>query len=435
MKKIGFKSEKLSSIFKDGFIKNIFVLATGTASVQVLNFALTPLITRLYSAEAFGSLGLFSTIIGLMIVISALSYPLAVVFVKEDYKYKSLVNISIKLIFLVALLVSTILLTMSYQFSFSFNSIVNLICLAILPASLATLYSQVLLRQKKFKIIAYIGLVSAIAVATTKLLAGIYYPTSSALIISTILGFCISAFIMHIMIFGYTLPVKKLTLNSSELSIMKEFKQFPLYRLPHGFITALSQLVPVALLTSYFGLKVAGYFVLTRAVLMVPVTLVGKAVFDVTYPKLSSDFGTKPIAKFILMTTVSLMLISSVPLAVLVIWGPELFSWVFGAEWERAGLYAGYMSFWFAFNLSNRPSVAAIPILGMDKFLLLNGVVSLCISVLSFIAATYIWGTDTAAILSFFSSAIVFQTFLIIKVNIAANKSDKRLFPNGKQII
>ena len=63
MKRKWFIGEKKSSVFIDGFIKNVLILATGTAAVQILNFALTPLITRLYSPEAFGAFGLNDSII------------------------------------------------------------------------------------------------------------------------------------------------------------------------------------------------------------------------------------------------------------------------------------------------------------------------------------------------------------------------------------
>jgi O-antigen/teichoic acid export membrane protein len=430
MKKRWFGREGLSLIFNDSFIKNIFILATGTASVQVLNFALTPIITRLYSAEAFGALGLFSSIIGLVVVISALSYPIAIVFVKDEFQYKNLVSISLKLTLTIGVFLSFILILLTNNFTFYFNDIIWYICIAFFPASVATIYSQILLRQKEFRIIAYIGFAAALAVAVSKLLTGVFHPTSTALILSAILGFTLSAVIMHLSIFGISLPLKKIMLSATEISVMKEFKQFPLYRLPHSFNAALAQLVPIVLLTTHFGVREAGYFVLTRTVLMVPVTLLGKAVYDVAYPKLSADFGVKPITRFLLYTTTSLIVISLFPLTVIVIWGQELFSWVFGEGWSRAGLYASCMSLWYVFNIANRPSVAAISILGLDKFLLINGILGLGVNIVGFVIANYLWGTDIAAILAFFSCAILSQIILLIKVYLVSEKSDKQFFPN-----
>ncbi|MEH6607055.1 MAG: hypothetical protein V7711_15855, partial [Pseudomonadales bacterium] len=71
---------------------------------------------------------------------------------------------------------------------------------------------------------------------------------------------------------------------------------------------------------------------------------------------------------------------------------------------------------------------AAISILGMDKFLLMNGIMGLCLSVVGFVVANYIWGTDTAAILAFFSCAIIPLIILLLKVYLISVKSDKELF-------
>ena len=237
---------------------------------------------------------------------------------------------------------------------------------------------------------------------------------------------------MHLVIFGATLPLRTPLLSSIDLAVMKKFKQFPFYRLPHALNSAFAQIVPIALLTSYFGLKAAGFFVLTRSVLMVPVTLLGKAVYDVTYPKLSSDFGIKPMTNFLIYSTISLMAVSSVPLLALLIWGQELFSLVFGDEWARSGLYAGCMSVWFLFNISNRPCVAAVSLLGLDKFLLINGLFNLAFSVLGFLVAHSIWGTDTAALLSFFLCATLAQVLLISKIILAGIKSDRIMFVDNK---
>jgi O-antigen/teichoic acid export membrane protein len=432
MKKKWFRRESYSLLSKDGFIKNVFVLVTGTAAVQVLNFALTPFITRLYGAEAFGVFGLFSSILNFMTVMSALCYPIAIIFVKEEQQYKNLVAISIKLTFLLGLILSLALLLLTSNFTFAFNDIALYLCLGLLPASLATIYSQIMLRNKKFRVMAYIGFVTALIVAASKISAGFFYPTSVALIYSAILGFGVSALIMHFVIFGNSISLKMPLLNATEISVMKEFKQFPFFRLPHALLAALSQIVPVALLTSYFGLAAAGYFVLTRSVLMVPVTLLGKAVYDVSYPKLSADFGVKPITKFLVYTTLGLMIVSSIPLLILLLWGQELFSLVFGEDWSRAGLYAGCMSFWFVFNISNRPCVGAVSLLGLDKFLLVNSIFNLVFSVLGFIVAFYIWGTDTAAILSFYLCATLAQVFLILKVLLAGIKSDRQIFTDVK---
>ena len=89
---------RFKTLLKGNFLRNILVLMTGTASVQLMNFLITPIITRLYSPEAFGALGLFSSTITFTVVAVTLSYPIALVIERRDRNVEDLTSVCIKLI-------------------------------------------------------------------------------------------------------------------------------------------------------------------------------------------------------------------------------------------------------------------------------------------------------------------------------------------------
>ncbi len=71
-------------ITKGSFLHNIAVLATGTALAQIIPLLASPILTRLYSPEAFG---LFAVFIAIIMSISPAvmgSYELAIVLPKRD---------------------------------------------------------------------------------------------------------------------------------------------------------------------------------------------------------------------------------------------------------------------------------------------------------------------------------------------------------------
>ena len=45
------------------FIRNVVVVASGAAGAQIITMLFMPLITRLYGAEAFGLLGVFTAVL------------------------------------------------------------------------------------------------------------------------------------------------------------------------------------------------------------------------------------------------------------------------------------------------------------------------------------------------------------------------------------
>jgi O-antigen/teichoic acid export membrane protein len=65
-------------------VRNVTIVASGTAGAQVITMAFAPLITRLYGPEAFGLLGTFVAILGIVTPLAALTYPIAIVLPKSD---------------------------------------------------------------------------------------------------------------------------------------------------------------------------------------------------------------------------------------------------------------------------------------------------------------------------------------------------------------
>ncbi|MGJ8682398.1 oligosaccharide flippase family protein, partial [Paraglaciecola sp.] len=258
------------------------------------------------------------------------------------------------------------------------------------------------------------------------IIAGYSLPNFESLIIAVIIGLYINTFLLCAKTKTFKLPTKLLSFDRKNIVVIKKFKQLPRFRLPHALINNLSQMAPLILLTYYFGIKEAGYFVLTRTVLMVPVNLLGKAVYDVSYPKLSADFSRKPITKYLYLSTFGLMACSLLPILLLVFFGEELFSFVFGDAWSTSGIYAGCIAIWFSFNISNRACIAAVTLLNLDKFLLKNGILNITLATSGFMACIHFGATDTTSLMVFFMMSVIAQISLISKVLIASKQHDKK---------
>jgi O-antigen/teichoic acid export membrane protein len=77
-------------MLKNNFIKNILILATGTAFSQIIIFISLPIITRLYSVNEFGILSLFIAIVAIISLISSLRYESAIMLPKSEKNALSL---------------------------------------------------------------------------------------------------------------------------------------------------------------------------------------------------------------------------------------------------------------------------------------------------------------------------------------------------------
>ena len=86
------------------------MVATGNAGAQTIAVAFAPIITRLYGPEAFGMLGMFVAMVGLLTPVAALAYPMAIVLPKEDSEAKGIAQVSVYTTLGVSALVALMLL-------------------------------------------------------------------------------------------------------------------------------------------------------------------------------------------------------------------------------------------------------------------------------------------------------------------------------------
>ena len=100
----------INRTWKSRFVRNVAVVASGTAGAQAITIAFAPIITRLYGPEAFGILGTFMAIVAVITPIAALSYPIAIVLPKEDSDAKGIARLSAYIALGVAALTALVLL-------------------------------------------------------------------------------------------------------------------------------------------------------------------------------------------------------------------------------------------------------------------------------------------------------------------------------------
>src|SRR5450759_1384511 len=74
------------------FVKNVLVVMTGTALAQTLGFALSPVISRLFTPSEFGVFGSFGAVPGVVSAGATLEYTQAIMLPKE--RGLSLIHIS-----------------------------------------------------------------------------------------------------------------------------------------------------------------------------------------------------------------------------------------------------------------------------------------------------------------------------------------------------
>lgn len=368
---------RLKSLFKKKFVQNVFIVASGAVGAQALSLLLSPIITRLYGPEAFGVLGTFTALTRIVIPIAALTYPVAIVLPKNDSNAKKIIKLS----FLITILMSVMSLFILLVFKESvislfnledINNLIFLIPLVIFFAGLMQITVQWVIRTNQFFINAKSEFYHSVIANFSKVGMGLFFPVASVLVVIQTFAQGIRALLI-ILFLRKNKPYRiNFSSDEKELSmkeIAKKHYDFPLYRAPEELISTLSQNLPVLLLTSFFGPAAAGFYSIGRTVLSMPSRLIGKAIGDVFYPRITeAKHKGENLNKLIKKATLTLAGFGFLPFSIIIIFGPFLFSFIFGEDWVRAGEYARWIALFSFSTYLNQPAIKSLPVLSKQRF-------------------------------------------------------------------
>ncbi len=421
-----FLRQRILQFSKRPFVRNVITVASGTAASQVIVMAFSPLITRLYGPEAYGVLGVFMSIVGILGGVAALTYPIAIVLPKSDADATGLARVSIYTGMATSVLTAIVLFffgteILSLLKAEAIASFMYLIPAFMLIATVSAVVGQWLIRKKAFALTAKVTVSQSLMMNTVKAGMGFLYPTAAVLIVTNTVGILLGAVLM-------LRGLRKTPAASSQetdvlgpglsaWALAKRHGDFPLLRAPQVLINSVSQSLPVMMLAAFYGPAAAGFYAIALAVLGIPVALIGGSVMQVFYPRINEAIHRGEDAKaLIIKATLGLALSGAVPFAVVIVAGPMLFGFVFGSEWQVAGTYAQWLSIWLFFQYINKPAVSAIPALGIQRGLLIYELLSTGTKVLALYLGYTIFASDVAAVALFSIFGVVAYAWLILWV-------------------
>jgi O-antigen/teichoic acid export membrane protein len=195
------------------------------------------------------------------------------------------------------------------------------------------------------------------------------------------------------------------------------------------FNNASLQFAPL-LLASLYGAAIAGMFALTLRVLSIPASLVGGAVGNVFYSRAPQAHQEGNLHTLVETIHGKLATVAIPVLVVLLNFGPELFRFVFGEQWYKAGQYAQWMAPWLYFQFQWSPLSTIAPVLGLQREALISQTLTFIARIISLLCCAWLGTTADAAVLTFaVVSAIVYllrQLWFLQRAGVATLKVMKR---------
>jgi O-antigen/teichoic acid export membrane protein len=402
------------------------MVVTGTAGAQVVAMLFMPFITRLYGPEAFGLLGSFVSIASILMPMAALTYPIAIVLPE---RHSDAIKLS-KLSVLISIVTSSVVAITFCLFGEKLAALLQLedfvlfimlVPVAMLFSGLHQIAEQWVVRLRLYKQSAIVALFQAVIVNTARVVGGLYNPIALTLIGLQVFASALHGGLLFIGLLKNTNNVgEKATASSDSLSIRAvacKYKDFAIYRAPQVTMNAASVSLPILMLMFYFGPAFAGFYALSKTVVSIPSLLLGKAVGDVLYPRISDAANNNeklyPVVK---KATILLALVACIPFLVVILFGPFLFAIFFGEEWRPAGSYARWLAGWMYITLLSTPAVKALPVLAAQKFHLVHTVVVILIRVLALFIGYQLFSSDLISVALYSLTGCILNLMLVLWV-------------------
>ncbi|MDR0849787.1 MAG: lipopolysaccharide biosynthesis protein [Propionibacteriaceae bacterium] len=312
----------------------------GTLVGQVAVFGVSPFLTRLYSPAEFGSYAAFMAIVGIGSNIAALSWDRAIVIPQEDAEARGLVRLGL----LSSIGVSVLLLVCAWWLLPCFGSLglratdAPLLALTICGSSLYQVFSAYLVRRERYRTIAFRSGIQGLLLAATSCIFGVVGWHSQGLLISPAVA-----------VFGAILGMSAGLRKSSDAGqpvrlrdVARRYRRFPLMNSGSRLLNAVGLQAPILMVGAILGPSQLGFVSLATRILGSPTALVvttTSTYFEGTFSKQVRALSGG-LAQTISSMSKKLMAVAIVPALVIVVVGPPLFEWVFGAEWAQAGHFA-----------------------------------------------------------------------------------------------
>ncbi len=377
-----FRTVLASKLPPGSFIRNVVTLMTGTTFAQALMILVAPILTRLYSPEDFGIYALYTSILGIIAVVSCWRYELAIVLPEKDEDAANLLVLSICICFGMAVL--TLILVALFR-----NPLATLfgapelapwlwfMPLSLIAAGLFQAFNYWSTRRRQFRRLAIRQITQSTITAATQLGAGVTMnPGPAGLISGSIIGQTVATLRLAYATFKEeSSTIRQSSLNSIKREARK-YRKFPQYSLPTGLLNTASQQMPGILIPLFFSATVLGHYYLAQRVFSAPMGVIGQAYTQAVYPRMAECFNSgNDLRAYVRQMYGQLFKIVVLPAIVLTIFAPSLFAFIFGEPWRVSGIYLRYLIPWLTIMFIISPSTNVFSILNKQEFVLTYEVV------------------------------------------------------------
>ena len=405
------------------------MVMTGTAAAQVIGFALSPVISRLFSPSDFGIFGSFNSVSAIIAAAATLEYTEAIILQKKEEDAINLLIVSCSCTFVVGLLCLSIC-SLAPAFVNGLMKTEGYWALALLVAStlitgLNSSFQVWCVRAKAFKHTSASQVIRSLSGNGMLLGFGYFKIGAVGLIVGSVMADVLASLNLVRVLLPSLLALWRRIRWDRMKQLAKEYSDFPMYAATQNVITTSSQGLPVLLLGHFYGLSVVGAYAFGVSMLSTPMGFVLRSVRDVLLQRATETHQSgHSLMPLYLKTTAGLFALGLLPSLVLLIWAPEIFSLIFGSRWQTAGEFAQSLIVWLFIGFCNVAAVKFAQVIRIQRTIFYYELAMLIgRTMVLVLGGTYLNAKHTIILFSLFGATM--NLFLIFLVGHSVMRREK----------
>jgi O-antigen/teichoic acid export membrane protein len=338
-------------MIKGGLLKNVALLGGAKGISQGLALLASPLLTRLFSPEDFGTFAVFGVLLGFVGSFGCMKYEHALPLARDEAEAANIFVLCSTILGLYFLACCIVVLTLHDDLAGwleapALQPYLWLLPLGVLGVGAALIGQFWAVRAKAFRRVAATGLATSILTLASQVGSGLQRFGPGGLIAGRIGGVALGGIMLYLPALSGAKQFLRCVSPRSLSEVAKKHRLFPMVFTFSSGINAFSRQMPILILSIFFGPAVTGLYALTQRVVSVPMILIGEEVRRVYYPygaELERSEDLRDLTKAVFIGMVQIALPGVIILGLV---APELFALVFGERWADSGLYAQWLCPW-----------------------------------------------------------------------------------------
>lgn len=421
-------------VSEGSFVQNFAIVFAGSFLATVVQFFLTPIITRLFPPESYGTFSLFAAVASNLALLATLMYDKALLLPKREDHFIHQLQLCLILVFTFSLSLSLLIFVGGEYLMkwFRLESLSNWIY-ALGPAVLLIALTKILVewnaRLKRFKKRSFVEVSSNLGARVFHIIFG---TLKGGAFYGLIVGEYLSK-LYALVVLAHDIWKEK---NFPALGNMqwqnlkaaaKKYVNYPLYFLPGSWINLFSEQLPIFMFTYFFDPNIVGLYAMATGLMTVPIRLLGNSIYPVFFQKAVETYNSNPqkVGTITFQIFRQLLLLAVVPFLIIMFYGDDIFRFILGSNWEMAGTFSSILSLFYLFKLVSSPLSSIFSIYGKEKSLLKFQVLLFILRFASLAIGIYFFRSPIETLLMF--SIANASAYLILSLQIFKIISISRL--------